>query len=332
MRILVTGGAGFIGSNFIRLLIAQNENYKIVNLDKLTYAGNLDNLKDLENNKHYAFVKGDICNSVLVDSLVKKCDYIVNFAAETHVDRSILNAKNFIRTDVEGTFTLLEAAKKHRVKKYIQISTDEVYGSIEKGYFTEGSVLNPTNPYSASKAGADMLAYSYYKTFKVPVLIIRSSNNFGPYQHPEKFIPLFITNSLEDKKLPLYGDGMNKRDWLYVLDNCEAIKCVMQKGVEGEIYNVGAANEMTNIYIAKFILKELNKPELLIEFVADRLGHDQRYALDCKKINKLGWKLKYKFQDALRETIKWYVNNKKWWQKIKSSTFKDYYKKQYGNL
>lgn len=332
MKVLVTGGAGFIGSNFIRLLLAQKKNYEVTNLDKLTYAGNLDNLKDLNNNKHYTFVKGDICDAALVDKLVKKCDVVINFAAETHVDRSILNANRFIKTDIEGTYTLLEAAKRCKIKKYIQISTDEVYGSIENGSFSEESTLNPSNPYSATKAGADLLAHSYFKTFKVPVCIIRSSNNFGPYQHPEKFIPLFITNSLENKKLPLYGDGLNKRDWLYVLDNCEGICYILNNGIEGEVYNIGASNERTNIYVAKMILKELNKPESLMESIKDRPGHDRRYSLNISKIKRLGWKPRYKFDDALKSTIRWYVKNKDWWQKIKSSAYKKYYKKQYGNI
>jgi len=332
MRLLITGGAGFIGSNFIRIIMQKFPDYKIVNLDKLTYAGNLDNLRDIESKKNYTFVKGDICDVKLVSKLMKNTDVVVHFAAETHVDRSLMEAGAFITTDVFGTFVMLNEAKKNKIKKFIHISTDEVYGSIENGSFDEESPLNPSNPYSASKAGADRLAYSYYKTFKVPVCIVRSSNNFGPYQHPEKFIPLFITNSLENKKLPLYGDGLNKRDWLYVLDNCEAINHILQKGIEGEVYNVGADNEFTNIYIAKFILQKLNKPESLIEFVDDRLGHDRRYSLNCKKIGKSGWKPKYEFDDALKKTIKWYVDNEEWWKKIKSGAFKDYYKDQYKNL
>ena len=336
MKLLVTGGAGFIGSNFIRLILQKFPDYEITNLDKLTYAGNLDNLKDIKNNiknkKNYKFVKGDICNAKLVSDLMKNADAVVHFAAETHVDRSLMEAGSFVMTDVFGTFVLLNEAKKNKIRKFVHISTDEVYGSIEKGNFDEGSPLNPANPYSASKAGADRLAYSYYKTFSVPVCIARSSNNFGPYQHPEKFIPLFITNSLEDKKLPLYGDGLNKRDWLYVLDNCEAISLILHNGEDGEVYNVGAGNEKANIYVAKFILKELKKPDSLIEFVKDRLGHDRRYALDCRKIMKLGWKPRYEFEDALRKTVKWYTNNNQWWQKAKSKSFKGYYKKQYGKL
>ena len=331
MRFLVTGGAGFIGSNFIRYLLKKNPNYEIINLDKLTYAGNLDNLRDIKKNKRHRLVKGDICNITLVKKLMKNTDIVVHFAAETHVDRSIMEAGSFVKTDVFGTFVLLNAAKKYNVKKFVHISTDEVYGSVENGSFDEESPLKPTNPYSASKAGADRLAYSYFKTFKLPVIIARSSNNFGPYQHPEKLIPLFTTNTIENKKLPLYGDGLNKRDWLYVLDNCEAIYFLMNKGAIGETYNVGASNEKTNLEITKLILDELKKPESLIEFIKDRLAHDRRYSLNFEKIKKLGWKPKYKFDNALKETVKWYVNNEWWWRKIKQGKFKEYYKKQYEN-
>ena len=317
MRVLVTGGAGFIGSNFIRFIMGRFPDYRIINLDKLTYAGNPDNLADVAKKKNYEFFRGDVCNSKIVGRLMKNADYVVHFAAETHVDRSIIEAGTFVKTDVFGTFVLLNEARKHNIKKFIHISTDEVYGSIEKGSFTEDSPLNPSNPYSASKAGADRLAYSYFKTFNVPVCIIRSSNNFGPNQHPEKFIPLFITNSIENKKLPLYCDGLNKRDWLYVMDNCEAISHALHYGKEGEAYNAGGGNEKTNIYIAKFILNELNKDESLIEFVKDRPGHDRRYSVDCGKIMKLGWKPQHNFDGALKKTIKWYVENKQWWIRIK---------------
>ena len=317
MRLLITGGAGFIGSNFIRHIMSKYPEYKIINLDKLTYAGNLDNLNDIENKKNYKFYKGDICDAKIVSRLMKDADAVVHFAAETHVDRSLMEAGTFVMSDVFGTFVLLNEAKKNKVKKFIHISTDEVYGSIEKGSFDEDSPLNPSNPYSASKAGADRLAYSYFKTFNIPVCITRSSNNFGPYQHPEKFIPLFITNSIENKKLPLYGDGMNKRDWLYVLDNCEAISHVLHNGVEGEVYNVGANNEKTNLYLARLILKMLDKPESLIEFVKDRQGHDRRYAVNCNKIRKLGWKPRHNFEESLKATVNWYHNNRMWWQKIK---------------
>ena len=278
----------------------------------------------------YKFVRGDICNARIVEKLMKNADIVVHFAAETHVDRSIMEAGGFVNTDVFGTFVLLNIAKKYNIKKFIHISTDEVYGSIENGLFREESILNPTNPYSASKAGADRLAYSYFKTFKLPVIIVRSSNNFGPYQHPEKLIPLFTTNAIENKKLPLYGDGLNKRDWLYVLDNCEAIYFLVNNGVTGEVYNVGSGNEKTNLEITKMILKELKKPDSLIEFVKDRLSHDRGYSLDFSRIRKLGWKPKCKFEDVLKETIRWYALNEWWWKKIKQGAFKDYYKKQYG--
>ena len=331
MKFLITGGAGFIGSNFIRFLLQKDSKAEIVNLDKLTYAGNLDNLRDIEKNKRYRFVKGNICNISSVEKLMKKTDIVVHFAAETHVDRSIMEAGDFVKTDVFGTFVLLNAARKYNVKKFVHISSDEIYGSIENGSFNEESPINPTNPYSALKAGADRLAYSYFKTFKLPIIIIRSSNNFGPYQHPEKLIPLFTTNAIENKKLPLYGDGLNKRDWLYVLDNCDAIYFLMNKWFVGETYNVAGGNERTNLEITKLILKELKKPESLIEFVKDRLGHDRRYSLTHNKIKKLGWKPKCKFENALRETVKWYLNNQWWWKKLKKGKFSHYYKRQYGN-
>ena len=331
MRYLITGGAGFIGSNFIRLLLEKEPNSKIINFDKLTYAANLDNLRDIEKNKNYKFVKGDICNKKIVEKLIKKTDIVVHFAAETHVDRSIIEAGEFIKSDIYGTFVLLNMARKSKIERFMHISTDEVYGSVQEGSFTEESTLRPTNPYSASKAGADRLAFSYFKTFKLPVIIVRSSNNFGPYQHPEKLMPLFTTNAIENKKLYLYGDGLNKRDWLYVLDNCEAIYFLMKKGGVGEVYNVGADNERTNLDITKMILKELKKPNLLIKFVKDRVSHDRRYALNFSKIRKGGWRPKYKFEKALKETINWYVDNEWWWKKIKQrKKFKEYYKKQYG--
>ena len=328
-KYLITGGAGFIGSNFIRLILDKYPDCKVTNLDKITYAGNLDNLSDVAKNKNYEFVKGDVCDSKLVSRLMKKVDIVVHFAAETHVDRSIIDAGIFVKTDVFGTFTMLNSAKNSNVRKFIHISTDEIYGSIEKGFFNEESPLNPANPYSASKAGADRLAYSYFKTFKVPVIIARSSNNFGPYQHVEKIIPLFTTNSIENKKLPLYGDGLNKRDWLFVMDNCEAIDFLVGRGAEGQAYNIGANNEKSNIEIANAILKELNKPKELIEFVRDRPSHDRRYALDCSKIRKLGWKPRHNFNSALKQTVKWYAENKWWWSKLKMGKFKYYYQKQY---
>ena len=328
-KILITGGSGFIGSNFIRHILNKYKNYSIVNLDKLTYAGNPDNLKDVEKNKNYEFVKGDICDEKIVGKLMDGCDYVVNFAAETHVDRSIEDPSSFIKTDVVGTYNLLENVKKHSVKKFIQVSTDEVYGSIEKGQFKETDRLSPSSPYAASKASADMLALSYWTTYKAPIVITRSSNNFGPYQYPEKLIPLFITNLVEGKKVPLYGDGLNVRDWIYVLDNCEAIDFVLHNGSLGEIYNIGSGNEKTNIEITKLILTELKKDKLFIEHVKDRAGHDRRYALNCQKINKMGWKPKHKFEEALKETVKWYKSNRDWWGRIKSGEYLKYYARHY---
>lgn len=316
MKLLVTGGAGFIGSNFIRGILNKYPEYEIINLDKLTYAGNLDNLKDVEENSNYSFIKGDICDRKTVENVCKDIDIIVNFAAETHVDRSIIDAGEFVTTDVLGTYRLLEAARKYDVNMYVQISTDEVYGSIEDGSFKETDRLEPSSPYSASKSGGDMLVYSYFVTHKLPVVITRSSNNFGQYQYPEKLIPFFITNAMRNKKLPVYGDGKNVRDWIYVIDNCDAIDMVMQKGKLGEIYNIGSGNETTNMDITNMILKELNKPDNLIEFVPDRKGHDKRYSLNTGKIEKLGWKPKHDFTTAIKETIRWYVENEWWWKPL----------------
>lgn len=317
MKILVTGGCGFIGSNFIRQMLKKYPSYKIVNLDKLTYCGNPDNLRDIESDKRYAFIKGDICDKKAVEGAIKSCDAVINFAAESHVDRSISDASEFIRTNIHGVYTLLEAAKRHNIKRFIQISTDECYGSINKGSFKETSPLRPNSPYSASKAGGDHLAMSYYKTFKLPVIITRSSNNFGPYQYPEKVIPLFITNLLESKLVPLYGDGMNVRDWLYVIDNCDAIGLILHKGRIGEIYNIGGSFEIPNIELTKIILKNLGKTDKMINYVPDRLGHDRRYSLDSSKVRKLGWKPSKSFDTAIKETINWYKSNTTWWQKLK---------------
>jgi len=330
-KILITGGAGFIGSNFIRYILNKYSDYKVINLDKITYAGNPENLKDVKNHSQYKFIKGDICDKELVNDLIlkEKPDAIINFAAETHVDRSILEPDAFIKTDIFGTYNLLEATKNHKIKKYIQISTDEVYGSTGKGLFTEQSNLKPNSPYSASKTGADLLVRAYSKTYNLPVLITRSSNNYGPYQYPEKLIPLFITNLIEDKKIPVYGDGLNVRDWLYVLDNCSGIDTVLHKGKLGDIYNIGADNEKTNKEITKIILKELGKDKSSIEYVKDRPGHDRRYALDSTKLKNLGWKPEYNFEKAIKETIDWYKNNPDWWKKIKSGEYLKYYKKQY---
>lgn len=322
-NILVTGGAGFIGSNFVRYMLNKYRNYKIVNLDLLTYAGNIKSLDDVKENPNYLFVKGDIADNKLVDKTVleNKIDVIINFAAESHVDRSITNPDIFIKTNILGTQNLLEVAKKYKTEKFFQISTDEVYGSLGKtGFFTEKTPVSPNSPYSASKAGADLLVMAYYHTFGLPVNITRCSNNYGPYQFPEKLIPLFITNALVDKQVPLYGDGLNIRDWLFVEDHCSAIDTVLHKGKIGEIYNVGGNNEKTNRYITDTILKYLGKDSSLIKYVNDRLGHDRRYAIDATKIKEeLGWQPKYKFEQAIEKTIDWYLNNKKWWQPLKEN-------------
>jgi dTDP-glucose 4,6-dehydratase len=329
MKILITGGCGFIGSNFLRYLLNKYPDRKIVNLDKLTYAGNPENLRDVESKPNYQFIQGDICDPKIVAEAVRGCDVIINFAAESFVDRSILGPESFVHTDIYGTYTLLEAAKKYKIQRYIQISTDEVYGSTEQGSFKETDLLEPSNPYAASKAGADLLALSYFTTYQIPVIITRSSNNFGCYQFPEKLIPLFVTNALENKPLPLYGDGLNVRDWLYVLDNCRAIDLVLHKGRLGEIYNVGGDNERTNITITESILKILDKDAGLIKKVKDRPGHDRRYALDSGKLKSLGWAPEYNFEEALEETVKWYSKNKAWWVPLKKKT-EDFRKKLYG--
>ncbi len=328
MKYLVTGGAGFIGSNFIRVLLKKFDDIEVVNLDKLTYAGNLENLKDIEADKRYTFVKGDICDVNVVEQVADGADIIVNFAAESHVDRSINDPSSFLRTDVFGTHNLLEAARKFD-SGFVQISTDEVYGSISEGSFFETSALSPSSPYSASKAGAELLAVSYFKTYNLPVLITRSSNNFGPYQHPEKLIPLFITNAIENKDLPVYGDGRQVRDWLFVEDNCDAILSVIDKGKNGEIYNIGGGNEFANIEITNKILSLLKKPKSLIRFVKDRPGHDSRYSVDCSKISQLGWKPAHDFEMAMSKTIQWYAANRQWWGAIKAGDFREYYKKHY---
>lgn len=319
MKLLITGGLGFIGSNFIRHILNKYSKYKIVNLDKMTYAGNPENLRDVETNPRYKFYKGDICNKKTMNKLASKerLDAIINFAAESHVDRSISNPDTSINTNIFGTCVLLEAVKKYNIEKFIQISTDEVYGSIEKGKFTERSPIQPNSPYSASKASADLIVRAYFKTYNLPVLITRSSNDYGPYQHPEKLIPLFITNLLEAKKLTLHGDGLAVRNWLYVLDNCEAIDLVLHKGEFGEVYNIGSNTEKTNKEITNIILKELNKDSSWIKYVKDRPGQDKRYALDFTKIKKLGWKPKHNFKKAIKETIDWYKKNQGWWQGLK---------------
>jgi dTDP-glucose 4,6-dehydratase len=314
MKIMITGGAGFIGSNFVHHMLDSHKDYELTVLDKLTYAGRKENLEDVIND--ITFIKGDICSPDDVEKAIKGCDTVINFAAETHVDRSITNPGDFIKTDVFGTYTLLEASRKHNIGRYIQISTDEVYGSIQNGSFTEESTLAPNSPYSASKAGGDMLVRSYCKTYGTPAIITRSSNNYGPYQYPEKVIPLFITNLSRGKKVPVYGDGMNIRDWLYVKDNCKAIGIVLHKGKTGEVYNIGGGYEITNIELTKKILGLMGKDDTYIEYVKDRLGHDRRYSLNCDKTKKLGWKPETEFDRNLKETIDWYGENKTWWQTL----------------
>lgn len=313
-KVLITGGAGFIGSNFVHLMLKKHPEYKITVLDNLSYAGRKENLQDVLDK--ITFIKGDIRNKEDVEKAMNGCDEVVHFAALTHVDRSILEAGEFIQTDVYGTFNLLEAAKKFGIKKFLYVSTDEVYGSINDGSFKETDNLNPRNPYSASKAAADLLCQSYFETYGLPILITRSSNNYGPFQHPEKFSPKTIIYTLLGKKIPVYGKGENIRDWLYVEDNCEAIDVVLQKGKIGEIYNIAGKQELQNIVIVKTILKLLNKDEGLIEFVKDRPGHDLRYSLDISKIEKLGWKPKVKFEEGIKKTVLWYKENKNWWKPI----------------
>ena len=334
-NILVTGGAGFIGSNFINYILSKRDDYFIVNLDKLTYAGNLENLKPVENKKNYHFIKGNITNNELVDYLFRRFEikFVVNLAAESHVDRSILGSEIFYRTNVLGTTVLLEAARRYRVEKFLQISTDEVYGSLgPTGLFTEKNPLSPSSPYSSSKAAADTAVLAFHHTYGLPVVITRCSNNYGQLQFPEKLIPLMIINAFNNQKLPVYGDGLNVRDWIYVVDHNKAAELVFEKGKVGEVYNVGASREMKNIEIVKLILKKLGKSEELIEFVKDRPGHDRRYAIDSSKIqNELGWKPEFNFEKAISNTIDWYLQNKNWWQRIISGEYQNYYNEQYAH-
>ncbi len=320
MKIMVTGGAGFIGSCFVRHMLEQHPDYKIINLDALTYAGNIANLDDVKNNPNYSFVHGNICDKKLVRELVSECDAIVNFAAESHVDRSITGPEIFIETNVQGTLNLLQNAKEAGVQRYLQVSTDEVYGTLGKtGYFYETTPLAPNSPYSASKASADLLVRAYFETYKMPVLTTRCSNNYGPYQYPEKLIPFFISRLLNNKKVPVYGDGMNVRDWLYVYDHCAAIDTVLHKGRVGEVYNIGGHNEKTNLEITRIILNAMGKDESSIEYVEDRLGHDRRYAIDNKKIQtELGWKPSVTFEEGIKLTIDWYLKNQDWIKSIEN--------------
>ena len=330
-RIIVTGGAGFIGSNFVRLLLRRRGAAHVTVLDKLTYAGNPANLAPFEGRPDFRFVKGDICNGRLLDELLPGADILYNFAAETHVDRSILEGGSFVKTDVMGTYTLLQRALKHGLPRFVQISTDEVYGSTLSGAFREGDPLQPNSPYSASKSGADLLARAFHRTHGLPVLITRSSNNYGPRQHPEKFIPLFITNALDGEPLPLYGDGRNVRDWIYVEDNCRAILAVGRRGKIGEVYNVGAGEEHPNIGIARRIVELTGADPSLLTRVADRPGHDRRYALDTRKVRRLGWRPRVGFDEGLAKTVRWYKRNEEWWRAVKSGAFRKYYAKMYSD-
>ncbi|PPQ46713.1 dTDP-glucose 4,6-dehydratase [Paenibacillus peoriae] len=334
MKLLVTGGAGFIGSNFVLYMLKHHPDYEIVNIDALTYAGNLENLKSIENNPKHSFIKVDITDAKAIDQLMQQgIDVVVNFAAESHVDRSILEPEVFVKTNVLGTQVLLDAAKKYNVTKFVQVSTDEVYGSLgETGLFTEETPLQPNSPYSASKASGDLLVRAYHETFGLPVNITRCSNNYGPYQFPEKLIPLMISRALSDQQLPVYGDGLNIRDWLYVEDHCSAIDLVIHQGKLGEVYNIGGNNERTNVHIVKTVLEELGKPESLISYVQDRPGHDRRYGIDpTKTMNELGWKPKHSFETGIKETIRWYLDNEEWWTRIQSGEYQQYYAKQYGS-
>lgn len=335
MHLLVTGGAGFIGSNFIRLVLGSRADWRVTNLDKLTYAGNLENLREIENDTRYRFVRGDIADRGLVMQVIEdaQCDAVINFAAESHVDRSILDASPFLETNVKGTQVLLEAARAVGVKKFIQVSTDEVYGSLQPDdpLFTEDSPLCPNSPYAASKAAADLLCRAYMETFGVPVIVTRCCNNFGPYQFPEKLMPLFITNTFLERPLPVYGDGLNVRDWIFVEDHCEALAVVLERGQPGEIYNVGAGCELTNLEVTHRILALLGKPDSLVRFVADRPGHDRRYAINPGKLmQELGWHPRYDFDQALERTVQWYQDNREWWERVRSGKYQSFYRAMYG--
>ncbi len=335
MRILVTGGAGFIGSNFIRHILATEPDCGVVNLDRLTYAGNLENLADVERDSRYRFIKGSICDVELVDRLLKEgFDALMNFAAESHVDRSIQDARAFVETNALGTQVILEACRRHRIPRMVQISTDEVYGSLgPSGRFREDSPLSPNSPYAASKAAGDLLVAAYVRTYGLPAIITRSSNNYGPYQFPEKAVPLFITNALAGEALPLYGDGLQVREWLHVRDHCEALALILKNGAPGEIYNIGGNCERINIDVARLILRTLGKPESLIVHVEDRLGHDRRYALDMSKLERaLGWRPRIPFETGLKETVGWYEDHVTWWTRIKEGEYREYYQKTYGDL
>lgn len=338
MTVLVTGGAGFIGSNFIFYMLKKHPSYRIVCLDKLTYAGNIKTLKPVMVRENFRFIRGDICSRETVYNLFEeeKPDIVVNFAAETHVDRSIDSPEVFLQTNIIGTAVLMDACRKYGIQRYHQVGTDEVYGDLPLDrpnlFFTETTPIHASSPYSSSKAGADLLVLAYHRTYGLPITISRCSNNYGPYQFPEKLIPLMLTNALNDKSLPIYGEGINVRDWLYVEDHCKAINLIIHKGKDGEVYNIGGHNEMRNIDIVRLICKELKKPESLITYVRDRAGHDMRYAIDPAKIHsELGWLPETKFEDGIRKTITWYLENRSWWEEIVSGEYQDYYQKMYGS-
>lgn len=331
MRLLVTGGCGFIGSHFIRLILKEHPSWTVINLDKLTYAGNPANLAEVQENSRYQFIKGDIADPVVVMEAMEGVEAVVNFAAETHVDRSIGDPESFLRTDVFGTYVLLEEARRRKIARYIQISTDEVYGSIAEGYADEEAPLRPSSPYSSSKAGGDLLVQSYFTTYRMPVLITRCTNNYGPNQYPEKLIPLFITNALEGLELPVYGDGRQRRDWIHVEDHCRAVELVLLKGKEGEIYNIAGGCETENLWITEKILEYTKAPSSLIKHVADRPGHDRRYAISCEKIERLGWRPMKSMEEGLAATVTWYQENETWWRSIKSGEYRVYYQSQYGS-
>ncbi|MBU5355454.1 dTDP-glucose 4,6-dehydratase [Paenibacillus barcinonensis] len=333
MKLLVTGGAGFIGSNFVLYMLQEHPTYEIINVDALTYAGNLENLKSIESNARHTFIQADIADVQQMENIFAQgIDVVVNFAAESHVDRSILSPDVFVRTNVMGTQVLLDAAKKYQITKFVQVSTDEVYGSLgPTGLFTEETPLMPNSPYSASKAGGDLLVRAYHETFGLPVNITRCSNNYGPFQFPEKLIPLIIARALNNEAIPVYGDGLNIRDWLYVEDHCRAIDLVIHQGTSGEVYNIGGNNERTNIHIVETVLEQLGKPASLIQYVQDRLGHDRRYGIDPTKLQtELGWKPVHHFETGIKETIKWYLNHQDWMARVQSGAYQDYVKLQYG--
>jgi len=335
MKIVVTGGAGFIGSNFVRVVLGDRPDWNVVNFDKLTYAGNLENLSDLESDPRYAFVKGDVARRDDVESLIDdSVDAVLNFAAESHVDRSIHDASAFVHANIEGTQVLLDVCRARGVERFLQVSTDEVYGSLgPEGKFTEATPIAPNSPYSASKAAADLLVRAAHHTHGMDTVITRCSNNYGPYQFPEKLIPLMISNALEERELPVYGDGSNVRDWIYVEDHCRAILAVLEKGRSGDVYNIGSDNEWKNLDIVKLVLSKLDRPESLIRFVKDRPGHDLRYAIDNAKIEgELGWKPATSFEDGIAKTIRWYLDHREWWEKIKSGEYRNYYENQYGSV